>query len=102
MALTLISLERGDIHTFIAWFQIDDKYKEAIVTDDNKIEWLRELPVANYADYELFAAIMGKFNPDILFLDRPIPLEGDIDFEELAVKMSEIEKKQREFIKKTS
>jgi hypothetical protein len=68
----IISISRG-IGAIV--FFVDDKtnYSKRIIRyDTGEMEIEHKYPVINYANYIIFAAIMGKFDPYTRFLEKPV------------------------------
>ena len=70
--MRILSIERTSLGNYILWISQGRFYRSLRVESDGRTRTLKKIPRRNYKDYETFANIFGKFNPDTKFLCDPI------------------------------
>ena len=70
--MKLLSIQKGE-RSFFGYVEDGDFYKSFTVTP-NKVIFTKEFPKSNFRGYLHFVGVSGKFDPDSLFLRKPIKL----------------------------
>ncbi len=78
-ALIAVGVETDDRMT--GWLELDRKYV-GFDADKENFFLLGEVPVRTYHNYESFAVVMGKLDPELFFFVEKQPLK-ELTFKEL-------------------
>lgn len=92
--MQIISLARSDVDKILAWVIDRGFYKKLIIDDDDRIEELVTMPIANYKNYDHFVGVMGKFNPYTDFFETI--REVDFTYDALELELIKIRKEMKE------
>jgi hypothetical protein len=73
--MKIIQIDKSPDKVFKGWVDEGSFYQQ-FKMDGSTLTMRATVPKDIYKDYEHFAAVMGKFNPYISFLKKPIKIDG--------------------------
>jgi hypothetical protein len=74
-----LCIERHSLTRYLLWIEDGGYYRKIIVQEGDEPEELTSVPTSKYWNYDHFVGVMGKFNPNYVFID-PVDLPS-LDFD---------------------